>query len=228
MSFGFSIGDFIAVGKLVADIISILKDAEGSGREYQELVRELENLARLLHHIDRLPSSGTPSSVIDTLKSNVSSCKIPLEQIHARIKKYEQSLGSGSHGQGWKAAKEKIQWRMCEPKELQRYQMYLQIHIGTINGLLASLGAEQMALMSLKTEENHLQIRDRLDQSQGFIAKIGQNSTTLVAAVGSLASMMENMFRMVSGEITSSLRLLQNTVVNVWCEHPDINCFQRC
>ena len=39
MSFGFSVGDFIAVGKLVFEITDSLR---GSSEEYQELVRELE------------------------------------------------------------------------------------------------------------------------------------------------------------------------------------------
>ena len=39
MSFGFSIGDFIAVGELVMKIVDI---SRGSSSEYQELIRELE------------------------------------------------------------------------------------------------------------------------------------------------------------------------------------------
>ena len=39
MSFGYSVGDFFAVGRLVYDIIEALRESEP---EYQELVRELE------------------------------------------------------------------------------------------------------------------------------------------------------------------------------------------
>ena len=39
MSFGFSVGDFLAVGRLIYDITNALR---GSKVEYQELVRELE------------------------------------------------------------------------------------------------------------------------------------------------------------------------------------------
>ena len=39
MSFGFSVGDFVAVGTLIANIIDSLRD---SRNEYQELLRELE------------------------------------------------------------------------------------------------------------------------------------------------------------------------------------------
>ena len=42
MSFGFSVGDFLAVGGLIVNIVDILR---GSRSEYQELIRELEKHA---------------------------------------------------------------------------------------------------------------------------------------------------------------------------------------
>jgi hypothetical protein len=54
MSFGFSVGDFIAAGKLISDIINSLSDVGGSKSEYQELVRELESLQFALRHLDKL------------------------------------------------------------------------------------------------------------------------------------------------------------------------------
>ena len=45
MSFGFSVGDFIAVGQLIYDITNALR---GSRTEYQELVRELERYAPIV------------------------------------------------------------------------------------------------------------------------------------------------------------------------------------
>ena len=42
MSFGFSVGDFLAVGGLIVKIVDILR---GSRSEYQELIRELEKYA---------------------------------------------------------------------------------------------------------------------------------------------------------------------------------------
>jgi uncharacterized protein YbjQ (UPF0145 family) len=41
MSFGFSVGDFLAAAGLIKDIITCLKDAGGSASEYQELMRKI-------------------------------------------------------------------------------------------------------------------------------------------------------------------------------------------
>ena len=45
MSFGFSVGDFLAVGRLIYDVTNALR---GSRAEYQELVRELERYAPIV------------------------------------------------------------------------------------------------------------------------------------------------------------------------------------
>ena len=44
MSFGFSVGDFIAVGSLIVKLINTLRNTQS---EYQELIRELERYVQL-------------------------------------------------------------------------------------------------------------------------------------------------------------------------------------
>jgi len=54
MSFGFSVGDFIAAGTLIKDIVTCLKDSGGAVSQYQELMRELDGLQHALDKIERL------------------------------------------------------------------------------------------------------------------------------------------------------------------------------
>lgn len=58
MSFGFSVGDFIALGKLIVDITTCLKNVGGSKSEYRDVVLELEYLQKALAHLDRLRPQG--------------------------------------------------------------------------------------------------------------------------------------------------------------------------
>jgi len=92
MSFGLSIGDFLAVGKLIADITSSLREAGGSNSEYQELLRELESLNHALKHLDKLPTNGL-STNLESIKYAALSCRLPLEQFLGKIKKYNKALG---------------------------------------------------------------------------------------------------------------------------------------
>ena len=93
MSFGFSVGDFIAVGSLITDIASSLQEAGGSKSEYQEILRELEGLERALSYLDKVKSGDACSMNIASIKYAALSCRRPLEQFLNKIKKYDNALG---------------------------------------------------------------------------------------------------------------------------------------
>lgn len=57
MSFGFSVGDFLAVGQLITDIVASLNDAKGAKADYQELHCQLYLLNKTLQQLDQLQSS---------------------------------------------------------------------------------------------------------------------------------------------------------------------------
>jgi hypothetical protein len=52
MSFGFSVGHFVAVGKIISEISNSLASDGGSKAEHQELQRELETLQQILRQPD--------------------------------------------------------------------------------------------------------------------------------------------------------------------------------
>src|SRR4051812_21562755 len=101
MSFGFSVGDVIAVGKLIADIVSSLKDVGGSRADFLDLIRELECLQKALTHLDHLQQTGDNSQV-DSIKFAALSCKRPLEEFLQKIRKYELSLGTRAVKSHWR------------------------------------------------------------------------------------------------------------------------------
>jgi len=53
MSFSLLISDFLAVGKLIVDIISCLREVGGSKSEYCDVVLEFECLQKALIYLDR-------------------------------------------------------------------------------------------------------------------------------------------------------------------------------
>jgi hypothetical protein len=93
MSFGFSFGDFIAVGTLITDITSSLRETGGSKSEYQELLRELESLQHALSQLDTLQLSDSCSTNVDSIKYAALSCRRPLEQFLSHGNMNHSSLG---------------------------------------------------------------------------------------------------------------------------------------
>lgn len=152
MSFGFSAGDFIAVGKLVTDIIFSLQ-AGGSRSDYQELVRELDSLQRALEVIENLQCTPGKPKAFETLKSAALSCRHPLEKFKAKIEKYKHYLGieparldgvTKKRRLKWldmaKDMGHKIKWELKMKKEAQNLRTYLMLHQGNLNMQLGVLG----------------------------------------------------------------------------------------
>jgi hypothetical protein len=54
MSFGFSVGDFLAAASLISNIVSCLQTSGGSASEYQEILNELHGLRLVLSKIKHL------------------------------------------------------------------------------------------------------------------------------------------------------------------------------
>ncbi|KAF2806515.1 uncharacterized protein BDZ99DRAFT_394265 [Mytilinidion resinicola] len=215
MSFGFSVGDIITVGNLIADIINSLREAGGSKSEYQEVIRELETLDGVLKHIDQLKPSRSPSGSLDSIKYAALSCRQPLEQFLGKIRKYENGLGVWEKRRGLGLAKDKLQWALGHKKEIGKLQSYLYIHIGTINMLLAEHGLERMDIISENIEADSLHVRERLDGTRSIMQYIKDSVTAQAAVIRTTHVMLAKMFQMVSGELTTSLATLGDTVAKM-------------
>jgi ElaB/YqjD/DUF883 family membrane-anchored ribosome-binding protein len=216
MSFGFSVGDFIAVGSLIADIISNLREAGGSKSEYQEILRELEGLQHALSYLDKLQSSDACSTSIDSIKYAALSCRRPLEQFLDKIKKYDNALGVWSKAGTIRSAADKLKWAYTQKDEIRKLQTYLNVLVGTVNILLAEHGLERVDIASEKSERDHLQVRDRLEDTRKVIERINSNAQAQTQAVAVANSMLGKLFQMVSGEIMASLKSLAGMVSKVW------------
>jgi len=216
MSFGFSVGDFVAVGSLIKDISSCLQDARGSKAEYQELLRELECLQQALHHLDKLQNGGSSSTNLDSIKYAALSCRRPLEQFLGKIRKYDTSLGVWGKDGFIKSTADKLRWGFGQKEEVRKLQSYLNIHVGTINILLAEHGLEKMGLTSDKAAAHQLHIQERLEDTRGIIRKISGRLTVQALVVQSTQNMLARLLEMISGEFRTSWRSLGEMVAKVW------------
>lgn len=216
MSFGFSVGDFLAVGSIIADIVSSLRESGGSKSEYQEIIRELEGLQHALSCLDKLQSSDGCSTSIDSIKYAALSCRRPLEQFLDKIKKYDNALGVWSKPGMIKSAADKLKWAYTQRDEIRKLQAYLNVHVGTINILLAEHGLERMDIASERSERDQLQVRDRLEDTRKAIERINSSAKSQAQAVAAANSMLCKLFQMVSGEVMVSLKSMAGMVSKVW------------
>ena len=139
MSFGFSVGDFLATGILIRDIVSALQTSSTS--EHQELLLELHGLQRALNEIEHLKAGPQQEIEVNAVKVAALTCQYRLDDFAGKLKKYE-SLGhvnkasSAGKAKSWRL---KLQWGFSMEAEVQSLRAYLVAHVGYLNMRLMTL-----------------------------------------------------------------------------------------
>lgn len=215
MSFGFGVGDFIAVGTLVRDIVGSLQDAGGSKSEYQEILRELESLRRVLIHLDTLQPQGQNPTTINAIKFTALSCRIPLEEFLSKIRRYDKTLGTWSKLGSVRSVKDKLKWSLTHKDEIVKLQLYLSVHVGMINVSLAQYGFEKMDIASQSSQKDHLHLLQELGNNTEAIQRIDRSTQAQTQALTAANSMFETLVQMVSGDVVASLVSLAGMVSKV-------------
>ncbi|KAI0546234.1 hypothetical protein F4679DRAFT_598790 [Xylaria curta] len=118
-TFGFSVGDFIAFGKLIGVLVAELRSPE-----YQSPLIELEALDRALRQLQVLTPTNHELIQLTSIRTTALACRRPLQDFLGRISKFESRLGSFS------ATNNK--WDGLH----RRLQSTLASHVATINHLL--------------------------------------------------------------------------------------------
>ncbi|KAJ4248602.1 hypothetical protein NW757_008250 [Fusarium falciforme] len=133
MSFGFSVGDFLAAGKLINDIVSSLRHSSASS--YQELIFELHGLKRALDEIEHLACPPGQEAALNSVKVAALMCQYPLDQFAAKLKKYESLDIQPRHGDSssksdkLKSWGRKIQWGVGMEKDVVELRAYIAAHV---------------------------------------------------------------------------------------------------
>jgi hypothetical protein len=216
MSVGFSVGDFIAIGKLIGDVTTCLQSAGGARSEYQELIKEFESLNAALRHLDRLDNSTNAPTRLDAIRCAALSCRLPLEEFLVKARKYEKSLGIWNKSHTVKSTTDKLRWTFGLKDDIKRLQTYLNVHIGTINILLAEYGLEKMDMTSRRAEADSAQVRNQLHDTHIILENVRRSLPGQALLLRNLHSMVGGIHKLVCGEIKTTLEHLGSMVRKVW------------
>ncbi|KAI9810814.1 MAG: hypothetical protein M1827_006021 [Pycnora praestabilis] len=94
VAFGFSIGDFIAVGGLITKIVTELKVNGSAAQQYQCLLLELEALRHALDQLDQLNAAQNEIVHLDSIRASARLCEKPVEEFLSKILKFDKTLGA--------------------------------------------------------------------------------------------------------------------------------------
>jgi hypothetical protein len=139
MSFGFSVGDFLAVLTLAKDLAIALSETRGASAELRRLKTKLDSLQNAINNSVQTakewelahpnPNNKAP---FNALVEEHKICKMLLENFWKDSEKYTQSL---LNGKGSKVKREwaKIKWCMFRSDDAVVLERNLSMHVTAIN-----------------------------------------------------------------------------------------------
>ena len=140
MAVSISIGDFIAISKIIGSIASALRDSARAPAEFQEIERELTDLQKTLNRIEHLEVPASHQPAANAIKCAALSCQTILEEFNAKLSKYRTSFNNDGPTARLKAAGKKLQWEFQMKDEVMKLRVYIAAHVGSLNLSLLTLG----------------------------------------------------------------------------------------
>jgi hypothetical protein len=144
MSFGFSLGDFLAASNLISQVVCALREAGGSSFQYQRLRLELDALGLALREVDQLVPVEGLEATVEAIKATALSCQLPLREFLQSIAKYDQSLGAGHSAGIMKDVLYKVKW--VASKKLEATMKLRAEIVGYLGGINLLLGLYQVSV----------------------------------------------------------------------------------
>lgn len=148
--FGLSIGDFIAFIEATVTVINSLKDSTGAGKEYRDVIRELDSLKLALAHVQNVETNEPELRA--ALESVASNCGRTIQDFLNKIQKFDVALASsGSSRNKIKSGLRKIQWALYSKEDVRTFQIQLHSHTASLNILLS--GVNRIAVTAAREEQ---------------------------------------------------------------------------
>ncbi|KAI8634146.1 hypothetical protein F5Y19DRAFT_412130 [Xylariaceae sp. FL1651] len=154
MSFGFSVGDFIAALQLVGQVVAALRESGGSGAEYRELIAELYGLERALLAVKQLEPLQEQHVEYLALRHVAAQCQQTIDAFCTTIEKYHRPFQRERSGSSLGTAVVKIQWRLCKKDDLLRFKTDVSAHTQSLQILLSAAQVRQSRLQEKKADEH--------------------------------------------------------------------------
>ena len=116
VTFG-SVGDIISLSIVIKDLVKALDDSRGSSAEYQEIIRELWALDRVLLEVKLLwrtsESTVELNALRETARRMTDQCRHSIEGFLEKVKKYGPSLNKGGSGKILRDVAMKVKWQIA-------------------------------------------------------------------------------------------------------------------
>jgi hypothetical protein len=174
VGFGFSVGDFLAVLRLVGTIIDALRESSDATSSFRSLINELYMLESVLS-VKRLDLDISHVKKV-ALQQAASQCERTIEAFYMKIQKCQPHLQQGGTASKMKDVWAKIRWATCKKDDVKTFRAEIRGHTSSIDILLSSMQLEATTMHMRKQDSQHKSlargIQDMSFQVMGILATI--------------------------------------------------------
>lgn len=139
MSFGFSVGDFIAALEVVGVVIDALRAGGKAARQYRELLKELWSLKLALLAVQTMDIDESLCAYESALRITASQCLGTISDFWERMQKYQLHLRLAGSGSKIISDMMKIKWALCESDDIIKFQSDIMGHTAAIQMLIGMI-----------------------------------------------------------------------------------------
>ncbi|KAL1602436.1 hypothetical protein SLS60_005852 [Paraconiothyrium brasiliense] len=213
--FGFSVGDFIAVIKLIGQVTKALQDTDGATDDFRMLQQELNQLQVLLEHLQELPPSSAESFThYNAVRGMALTVQHPLRQLLDKMTAYS-ALEIKSSASKWRRAKQEIQWTVGMQKEIVRVRGIVTMKIVSLTTLLVlPLGGalRRIEVLSLQQSALSNQTRNDIEFCQQRIERDGARTRQVLSDRARSANMDSRRLLQICAGLDVGVRSLRASI----------------
>lgn len=175
VGFGFSVGDFLAVLRLVGTVIDALRECSDASSSFRSLINELHGLESALIRVKRIDSDVSHVEQV-ALRQAASQCQRTIDTFYQKVRKYQPHLQQGGTDSKIKDAWAKVKWTVCKKDDLETFRAEIRGHTSSIEILLLTMQMEATTTHTRKQDSQHKSLSARIQdfscQAMGTLGSI--------------------------------------------------------
>ncbi|KAH8173009.1 hypothetical protein LIA77_07264 [Sarocladium implicatum] len=140
---GLSASDIFKAIEVVHVVVDALRRESRSGASYCNLIAQLRSLETALILVNGLETNTEQYAQVAALHQAASQCRHTIDAFLKEVSSYQPHLGGTSGNLGIKAVWYKVKWSLCKKEDLEKFQVALISHTGSINAPLQFVQTER-------------------------------------------------------------------------------------
>ncbi|RSM20299.1 hypothetical protein BHE90_008547 [Fusarium euwallaceae] len=205
MSFGYAIGDVIAVLGLIERVAIELRNYKDAPSHFQQLRVELDLVHSTLKHVLRLePESDEERQTLDQVRAIVCHCSQPLQAMADKMRSKEGSLGHFRTTRTLSSIGTRLHWSMVAQSDVDEFRKTIMSEMAAIN-ILLSLNYDRTRVKQLASQSRSIGTSQALAVERHASA-IADHATSILSIASRTQSTIEVLAANTAVQVETSSR----------------------